>query len=60
MDKNKLKTLLIPSDTTVKQSMQKLNETAVKILFVTDGQGRLIGTVDRRRYPQGVLLTEGN
>jgi dTDP-glucose pyrophosphorylase len=55
MDKNKLKTLLIPSDITVKQSMQRLNETAVKILFVTDGQGRLIGTVTDGDIRRGII-----
>ncbi len=55
MDKNKLKTLLIPSDTTLKQYMQRLNETAVKILFVTDEQGKLIGTVTDGDIRRGII-----
>lgn len=45
MNKIKLKTLLISSDTTLKESMQRLNETAEKILFVADENDKLLGTV---------------
>ena len=45
MDKVKLITLLISSNTTLKESMQKLNDTAEQILFVTDGNDKLLGTV---------------
>ena len=45
MDKNKLKSLLITIDTTIKQAMQKLNTTAEKILFVVAEDERLLGTV---------------
>ena len=45
MDKAKLKSLLIFPDVTIKQAMQKLNETAEKILFVVDEQNKLLGTV---------------
>ena len=45
MDKTKLRTLLVSSDTTLKESMQRLNETAEKILFVTDDNDKLLGTV---------------
>ncbi len=45
MDKIKLKTLLVPPETTIKEAMHKLNETSEKILFVVDGQEKLIGTV---------------
>ena len=45
MDKTKLQSLLISPDTTLKQAMQKLNETAEKILFVVDENNRLLGTI---------------
>lgn len=45
MDKQKLKSLLILPKTTIKQAMQKLNETGEKILFVVDEHNRLMGTV---------------
>ncbi len=45
MDKAKLKKLMTSADTTIKEAMQKLNETAEKILFVVDNKERLLGTV---------------
>lgn len=45
MDKQKLKSLIIPPDATIKFAMQKLNETAEKILFVVDEKERLLGTI---------------
>lgn len=45
MDKTKLKSLLIETGTTIKQTMQKLNETSEKILFVVASDERLIGTI---------------
>ncbi len=45
MDKEKLRSLLVRPDTTIKQAMQKLDETAEKILFLTDEHCRLLGTV---------------
>ena len=45
MQKNKLKSLLVPPDITIKQAMQNLNESAQQILFVTDEYLRLLGTV---------------
>ena len=61
MDKNKLQSLLIPPDTTIKQAMQKLNDTATKILFVTDEKSLLLGTVTdgdiRRGIIRGVALS---
>jgi dTDP-glucose pyrophosphorylase len=45
MDNTKLKSLFIPAKTSIKHAMQKLNETAEKILFVVDEHNRLLGTV---------------
>src|SRR3989338_1410367 len=45
MDEIKLKSLLIPTGTTIKQTMQKLTETSEKILFVIDFNEKLLGTV---------------
>ena len=55
MDKNKLKSLLISTDTTLKESMQKLNKTAEKILFILDKNSRLIGTVTDGDIRRGLL-----
>src|SRR3989344_8188280 len=61
MDKIKLKTLQIPTDTSIKQAMQKLNDTATKILFVTGENSVLLGTVTdgdiRRGIIRGVSLS---
>jgi len=57
MDKTKLRTLLVSSDTTLKESMQRLNETAEKILFVTDDNDKLLGTVTDGDIRRG--LTNG-
>jgi len=63
MQKNKLKSLLIPLDTTIKQAMQNLNESAQQILFVTDERMRLLGTVTdgdiRRAIIRGSGFTDG-
>jgi signal-transduction protein with cAMP-binding, CBS, and nucleotidyltransferase domain len=45
MDEAKLRSLLISSETTLKQAMQKLSETAEQILFVTNEYDILLGTV---------------
>jgi dTDP-glucose pyrophosphorylase/CBS domain-containing protein len=55
MDKTKLKSLLVPAETSFKQAMQKLNETAEKILFVTDKDGRLLGTVTDGDIRRGLI-----
>ncbi len=58
MDKVKLRTLLIQPETTLKESMQRLNETAEQILFVTNEDDKLLGTVTdgdiRRRLVAGL------
>ena len=55
MDKNKLKSLLITIDTTIKQAMQKLNTTAEKILFVVAEDERLLGTVTDGDIRRGII-----
>lgn len=62
MDKDKLKSLLIPTDTTIKQAMQKLSETAEKIVFVVGAGDKLLGTITdgdiRRGIIKGIALTD--
>ena len=55
MNKAKLQSLLISPDTTIKQAMQKLNETAAKILFVVDTDSRLLGTVTDGDIRRGII-----
>lgn len=55
MDKTKLQSLLISPDTTLKQAMQKLNETAEKILFVADENKKLLGTITDGDIRRGII-----
>ena len=55
MNKAKLRTLLISSATTLKESMQKLNDTAEQILFVTDEDNKLLGTVTDGDIRRGLI-----
>ncbi len=55
MDKAKLRDLLIYSDTTLKESMQRLNQTSEKILFVADDNDRLLGTVTDGDIRRGLI-----
>lgn len=55
MDKVKIKSLLIYKNATIKQAMQKLNETAEKILFVVDEKNRLLGTVTDGDIRRGLI-----
>lgn len=61
MEKELLKSLLISPRSTVKEAIQRLTETAQKILFVTDSQERLLGTLTdgdiRRAIIEGLILT---
>ena len=61
MDRAELKSLLIPPDMTVKQAIQRLNETARQILFVVDENNGLLGMVNdgdiRRGIIRGAQLT---
>lgn len=63
MHKDKLKSLLVPPDITIKQAMQKLNESAQQILFVTDERLRLLGTITdgdiRRAIIRGSRFIDG-
>jgi dTDP-glucose pyrophosphorylase/predicted transcriptional regulator len=56
MDKIKLQLLLISPTATIKQAMQQLNDTAEKILFVVDGNGRLTGTVTDGDIRSGIII----
>lgn len=62
MDKTKLKSLLVKGDMTIKQAMQKLNETAEKIIFIVDEGDRLLGTITdgdvRRGIIKGLKVTD--
>lgn len=62
MDKTKLKTLLISPEINLKQAMHKLNETSEKILFVTDENSKLLGTLTdgdiRRGLIDGLKFTD--
>ncbi len=55
MNKTKLKSLLVSVDTNLKESMQKLNDTAEKIIFVTDEAGKLLGTVTDGDIRRGLI-----
>lgn len=55
MDKEKLKSLLVSPDTSIKQAMQKLTETAEKILFVADEQDMLLGTITDGDIRRGII-----
>jgi len=61
MKKELLASLLIFPSTTIKESIQRLTETAQKILFVVDDQERLLGTLTdgdiRRAILEGSILT---
>lgn len=55
MDKIKLDSLLITIDTTIREAMQKLNETAEKILFVENKRNKLLGTVTDGDIRRGII-----
>lgn len=61
MEKKLLKSLLVPLDSSIKEAIQRLNETGLKILFIIDADKRLLGTLTdgdiRRGIITGVLLT---
>ena len=63
VQRDKLKTLLIPGTLTIRQAVQKLNEAGEKILFVVEENGRLLGTVTdgdiRRAIIHGVDFDKG-
>ncbi len=55
MNKTKLKSLLILIDASLKEAMQKLNDTAEQILFVTDKSDKLLGTVTDGDIRRGLI-----
>lgn len=55
MDKNKLRSLLISGHTPLKEAMQKLSDTAEKILFVVNNDEKLKGTVTDGDIRRGLL-----
>ncbi|KJR42235.1 nucleoside-diphosphate-sugar pyrophosphorylase [Candidatus Magnetoovum chiemensis] len=55
MIKEKFNTLLISPDASIKNAMQKLNETAKKILFVVQQNNKLIGTVTDGDIRRGLI-----
>jgi dTDP-glucose pyrophosphorylase len=61
MEKKLLTSLLISPQSTVKEAIQRLNETGRKILFITDTREKLIGTLSdgdiRRGIIAGLVLT---
>jgi UTP-glucose-1-phosphate uridylyltransferase len=55
VDKTKLKSLLISPETSIKQAIHRLNETADKILFVSDEMSRVLGTVSDGDIRRGII-----
>lgn len=55
MDKDKLRSLLISPAATLKEAMQKLNDTAERILFVVDDKEILVGTVTDGDIRRGLI-----
>lgn len=55
MHKDKLNSLLTSANATIKEAMQKLDETAEKILFVVDEKERLLGTMTDGDIRRGIL-----
>lgn len=53
--REKLPDLLIPGSITIRQAVQKLNDTGEKILFVVEGTGRLVGTVTDGDIRRGII-----
>jgi dTDP-glucose pyrophosphorylase len=61
MNKDKLDSLFISGDITIKEAIKKLNDTAEQILFFVDDHQRLIGVINdgdiRRSIIRGFQLT---
>lgn len=55
MEREKLNSLLIHPRTSLKETMQKLSETAEKILFVVDKHNKLLGSVTDGDVRRGIL-----
>ena len=55
MDKAKLRSLLITSDTSLKKAMRKLSDTGERILFVIGSNDKLIGTITDGDIRRGII-----
>lgn len=55
MNKEELKLLLISQTCTIKEAIQRLNETGRKILFVVDERDHLIGTLSDGDIRRGII-----
>jgi len=55
MDAEKLKSLLVTPELTLKEAMQKLSETQEKILFVVNKKNKLLGTVTDGDIRRGLI-----
>jgi len=55
MDKSKLKALLVSPEITVKEAMQRLDDTAERILFVVADGDKLLGTVTDGDIRRGII-----
>jgi dTDP-glucose pyrophosphorylase len=55
MEKSKLKSLLVTPELTMKQAMQRLDETAEKIIFVVDENEKLLGSVTDGDLRRGII-----
>lgn len=55
MDKNKLRSLFIAPYSTIKEAIQRLNDTGLKILFITGPGEKLLGTLSDGDIRRGIL-----
>ena len=55
MEKELLKSLLVSPQSTVKEAIHRLNETGRKILFITDVQDKLLGTLSDGDIRRGII-----
>ena len=55
MDQEKIKTLIISKEESIKQTMLKLNTTSSKILLIVEDNGKLIGIVTDGDLRRGIL-----
>ena len=55
MDKKTLVSLFVPPRSSVKEAIQRLNDTGLKILLITNDQDRLIGVLSDGDIRRGIL-----
>ena len=55
MDQEKIKTLIISKEESIKQTMAKLNMTSSKILLVVEDNGKLVGVVTDGDLRRGIV-----